>query len=97
MLLTTTLNSWSQEKTDSGFADSTYYLIPDLILEKLTVSDSTLLERELKRYHGSDHDTGRLAALNLMIEQMRDDTWEKYQYFFNDLVERALKKRSRKI
>ena len=74
------------------FADTKFYLVDSLVLEELPEGDRTLLKEVLTTYHKATTDTGKIAQLNIICENMMYDDWTKYQWLQYRMVKAALEK-----
>lgn len=70
----------------SQYADKSYYLIDSLDLETLSPNDRKLLDSAMIQYHGAEHDTDRIYALDILSNQMMSDHWSTYNKMENDLL-----------
>ena len=81
-----------------NFANKQYYLIDSLNLEDLTSLDKELLESSLKAYHKAEEDTNKINAINNICQEMKHNSWIKYNDLLYESVNKKLKqKNSKKI
>lgn len=80
-------------KQKLGFADPSFYIIDSLELNKLSQADKSLLKSKLTKFHKSKSDTSKIDVLEEIIDDLVDESWEKYQYYQHNLIVQALKKR----
>jgi len=61
------------------FLDKKFYLVDSIQKKESNKSDFVLIDKYLKDYHASTHDTIKLNLLNEIIERCNDETiWSKY-------------------
>jgi len=62
-----------------NFADKSYYLVDSLNLEKLSIKEQKLINTSLKSFHRAKHDTLKIKAINIIVEESWDDSvWPRY-------------------
>ncbi len=83
--------SKSKQSYGQNYADKKHYLVDSLDLDVLTESDKEIIATSLKNYHEANTDTGKIAALSSICENMMHADWGKYQLFQYELLEKALK------
>jgi len=70
------------------FGDREFYLIDSLDMSKLEQQELALIDSCLKAYHTSSSDTGRLEALNFLVENSwNDNVWPRYNTIMFNLAQ----------
>jgi len=74
-----------------NFADKSYYLIDSLNLEKLSLKEQKLINNSLKSFHNTKHDTLKIKAINIIVEESWDDTvWPRYNKWLHSYIQEKL-------
>ena len=73
------------------FADKNYYLIDSLDLEALSLKEQKLINTSLKLFHNAKHDTLKIKAINIIVEESWDDSvWPRYNQWLYDFIDDKL-------
>lgn len=73
------------------FADKSYYLVDSLNLEKLSLKEQTLINTSLESFHSAKHDTLKIKAINIIVEESWDDTvWPLYNKWLYSYIQEKL-------
>jgi len=72
------------------FGDKTHYLVDSLNIERLSNSEIKLIDSALTIYYQSKHDTLKVEAINIIVEESwNDDVWPKYNdWVYNFTIEK---------
>ena len=74
-----------------NYAPKKFYLIDSLNLANLGKDDRQLIDSCLTLYHKAKEDTSKVNSLSSICENMMDESWEKYQFFQYELINKTLK------
>jgi adenylate cyclase len=74
------------------YLPESYYLINNLDTTGFVASDIEILEKALKNYHSTKSDTDKIAALDLICEEMQNDYWKQYQFYQYNFIQNVIEK-----
>jgi two-component sensor histidine kinase/Tfp pilus assembly protein PilF len=76
------------------FADKKYYLIDSLQLNELSINEKKLIDSALTKYHHATHDTIKIKAINIIVEESWNDfVWPKYNEWVYAFILQKIDKR----
>jgi signal transduction histidine kinase len=76
-----------QNSVAQTYAPSERYLVDSLDLESASPVDIALIDSALSIFHNSSHDTTKINAINIIVEESWDDNiWPKYNQWVHDFV-----------
>ena len=77
-----------------NYADSDYYLVDSLEIDKVTEGDKLLIDSCLTVYHQAKHDTDKLKSISKIVEESWDgNVWPKYNLWLYDFTQKKLKEK----
>lgn len=95
ILLSSTLTTCLNQLYAQQFADKNYYLIDSLQLNELSINEKKLIDSALTQYHQAKHDTLKINAINIIVEESWNDfVWPKYNEWVYALILEKLEKKS---
>ncbi|MGB0896579.1 MAG: tetratricopeptide repeat-containing sensor histidine kinase [Flavobacteriaceae bacterium] len=76
------------------FANKKHYLIDSLKLEELSVNERKLIDSALSIYHHAKHDTVKINAINIIVEESWNDfVWPRYNAWAYTFIKDNLQKK----
>jgi two-component sensor histidine kinase/tetratricopeptide (TPR) repeat protein len=74
-----------------NFANKNHYLIDSLQLNELSVNERKLIDSSLTLYHNAKHDTIKINAINIIVEESWNDfIWPKYNEWLYAFIQEQL-------
>jgi len=79
------------KSSGQNFADKSYYLVDSLNLEKLSLKEKKLINTSLELFYNTKHDTLKIKAINIIVEESWDDTvWPQYNKWLYKYIQEKL-------
>lgn len=76
-----------------NFSNKDYYLIDSLVVSELSINEKKLIDSALVKYHQATHDTIKINAINIIVEESWNDfVWPKYNEWVYDFIQQKLTK-----
>ncbi|MBL4593167.1 MAG: tetratricopeptide repeat protein [Flavobacteriales bacterium] len=97
LLLFFTLNLF-QYSLAQNFADKDYYIVDSLEVDKISENDKLLIDSCLVLFHNAKHDTDKINAITIIVEESWDDSvWPKYNMWLYHFLKKSLTKQNTKL
>ena len=79
------------KSSGQNFADKNYYLVDSLNLENLSIKEQKLINTSLDLFHNAKHDTLKIKAISIIVEESWDDTvWPLYNKWLYNYIQEKL-------